>query len=116
MPIKCSAHYCRSNYDGEPHSTPVFKLPQNKEIEQEWLHALQRVGMSDLKSVYVCAKHFRPEDVITDVDMAQLDGSITKVKRRPILRDNACPCFLPNCPTYINTIRKTNIQIELVCK
>ena len=68
MPNKCSAPGCRSNYDGEPY-TPVFKLPQNNDMAQERLHALHRVGISDLKCVYVCAKHFRPEDVITDVDM-----------------------------------------------
>ena len=102
MANKCSAPGCRSNYDGEPY-TPVFKLPQNNDNAQEWLHALHRVGISDLKCVYVCAKHFRPEDVITDVDMPQPDGSIIKVKRRPILRDNACPCFLPNCPTYLSS-------------
>ena len=72
-------------------------------MAQEWLHALHRVGISDLKCIYVCAKNFRPEDVITNVDMPQPDGSIIKVKRRPILRDNACPCFLPNCPTYLSS-------------
>ena len=35
--------------------------------------------------------------------MPQPDGSIFKVKRRPILRDNACPCFLPNFPTYLSS-------------
>ena len=98
MTNKCSAPGCRSNYDGEPY-TPVFKLPQNNDMAQEWMHALHRVvGISDLKCVYVCAKHFRPEDVITDVDMPQPDGSIIKVKRRPILLDNASSLLLPQLP------------------
>ena len=73
MPNKCSAPGCRSNYDDESY-TPVFKLPQNNGMVQECLHVLHRVGISDLKCVYVCAKHFRPEDVITDVDMPQPYG------------------------------------------
>ena len=50
MPNKCSAPSCRSNYDGEPH-TPVFKLPQDKEIAEKWLHALHRVGILEIKNV-----------------------------------------------------------------
>ena len=101
MPNRCSALGCRSNYDGEPY-TPVFRLPVNKDIAQEWLRSLHREGVDDLKNLFLCAKHFRSEDVITEVDIPQPDGSITKTKRRPILR-NACPCFLPNCPSYLSS-------------
>ena len=102
MPNRCSAPGCRSNYDGEPY-TPVFRLPVDKDIVQEWLQSLHREGINDLKNIFVCAKHFRSEDVITEVDITQPDGSITKIKRRPILRENACPCFLPNCPSYLSS-------------
>ena len=35
--------------------------------------------------------------------MPQPDGSIQKIPRRPILRENAIPCLLPNCPKYLST-------------
>ena len=101
MPNRCPAPGCRSNYDGEPY-TLVFRLPVDKDIVQEWLRSLLREGVDDLKNIFVCAKHFRSEDVITEVDIPQQDGSIT-TKRRPILHENACPCFLPNCPSYLSS-------------
>lgn len=101
MPNRCSAPGCRSNYDGEPY-TPVFRLPVDKDIAQEWLRSLHREGVDDLKNIFVCAKHFRSEDVITEVDIPQPDGSITKIKRRPILRENACPWFLPQFAAGVN--------------
>ena len=68
MPNRCSAPGCRSNYDDEPY-TPVFRLPVDKDIVQEWLQSLHREGINDLKNIFVCAKHFRSEDVITKVDI-----------------------------------------------
>ena len=104
MPNTCSAPGCRSNYPGEPY-TPIFKLPTKPQhIRGHWLRALHREGIDDLKNVFVCSKHFLPEDIITEMDMPQPDGSIEKISRRPILRDNATPCLLPNCPKYLSTI------------
>ena len=34
--------------------------------------------------------------------MPQPDGSLQKISRRPILRENAIPC-LPSCPKYLST-------------
>ena len=62
MPNTCSAPNCRSNYKGEPY-TPIFALPKCQDLAQKWLRAICREGASDLKSVYVCIKHFRDEDI-----------------------------------------------------
>ena len=70
MPNTCSAPGCRSNYSGEPY-TPVFRLPSNSELREKWLRALHKDDIEDLKNVFVCSKHFRTEDVITEMDMPQ---------------------------------------------
>ena len=68
MPNHCSAPGCRSNYRGEPY-TPVFKLPTvPQELRTQWLNALHRDNLCDLKNIYVCLHHFHPEDIITRVD------------------------------------------------
>ena len=103
MPSTCSAPGCRSNYSGEPY-TPVFKLPTRPQhIREEWLRALYREGIDDLKNVFVCSKHFLPDDIINEMDMPQPDGSVQTISRRPILRDGATPSLLPNCPKYLST-------------
>ena len=53
--------------------------------------------------LFVCSKHFRTEDVITEMDMPQPDGSLRKISRPPILRENAIPYLLPSCPKYLST-------------
>ena len=37
------------------------------------------------------------------MNMPQPDGSLQKISRRPILRENAIPCLLPSCPKYLSS-------------
>ncbi|KAI6658356.1 hypothetical protein LOD99_11071 [Oopsacas minuta] len=99
MSNTCSAPGCRSNYSGEPY-TRVFRLPSNSELREKWLRALHREDIKDLKNVFVWSNHFRTEDVITEMDMPQPDGSLQNISRRPILHKNAIPCLLPSCLKY----------------
>ena len=92
MPNKCSAPGCRSNYAGESY-TPVFKLPTcPPDLVNQWLRALSREGIEDLKNIYVCAKHFLPEDIETNFSIPQLDGSVLEIQRTiPKLRKTQSP-------------------------
>ena len=115
MPNQCSAPGCRSNYRGESY-TPVFKFPTAPpELRHQWLRALHRVDIENLKHVYVCLLHFHPEDIVT-VDKIVLAGSITeKLLERPKLRPNAVPTLLPGCPAYLSTVpldRPTRFTLE----
>ena len=103
MPNKCSASGCRSNYAGESY-TPVFKLPTcPPDLVNQWLRALSREGIEDLKNIYACAKHFHHEDIEINFSMPQLDGSVLEIQRTiPKLRKNAIPRVLPNCPSYLS--------------
>ena len=77
MPNTCSAPGCRSNYSGEQY-TQVFRLPSKSEHREEWLRAQHREDIEDLNNVFVCCKHFLTEDVITEIDVPQHDGSSQK--------------------------------------
>ena len=111
MPNKCSAPGCRSNYAGESY-TPVFKLPTcPPDLVNQWLRALSREGIEDLKNIYVCAKHFLPEDIETNYSIPQLDGSVLEIQRTiPKLRKNAIPRVLPNCPSYFSSASHSKPQ------
>ena len=85
---------CRSNYAGKPY-TPVF----NSRVIHQWLRALSREGVENLKRIYVCANHFLPEDIETKYSIAQPDVSLLEVERaNPHLRKDAVPRFLPAAP------------------
>ena len=103
MPNQCSAPGCRSNYRGEPCS-PVFKLPNTPpELREQWLKSLHPVDIENLKHIYVCLHHFKPEDIITVDKIMQADGKFTeKFRERPKLRTTAVPMLLPGCPAYLS--------------
>ena len=59
----CSAPGCRGNYTPEDR-VPVFKLPDGPpELRHARIRDLHRDDISDLKMVYVRAKHFQKEDL-----------------------------------------------------
>ena len=113
MPNRCSAPGCRSNYTGEPY-TPVFKLPRGPpELVQQWLKALCREGVEDLKNIHVCAEHFSDVDIETTYSIAQADGTITTQDRKiPKLREDSVPKFLPNCPSYSSSIAISSTRLD----
>ena len=95
---------CRSNYRGEPY-TPVFKLPSGPlELVDQWLRALCR-DIGDLKSVFVCSKHFLTEDIITSYPVIQSDGSYLDFPTKPKLVKEAVPRFLPDCPPRFSSTK-----------
>ena len=65
MPARCSAPNCRSGYDGEE-PIPIFKLREefSQEQKDEWRKFLHRANCYSLKHVYLCAKHFRPWEIL----------------------------------------------------
>ena len=115
MPNPCSAPGCRSksNYTGEPY-TPVFKLPRGPpELVQQWLKALCREGVDDLKNIHVCAEHFSDVDIDTTHSIAQADGTITTQDREiPKLREDFVPRFFPNCPSYLSSIAISSTRLD----
>ena len=88
----CSAPGCRGNYTPEDR-VPVFKLPDvPPELLHAWIRALHRDDISELKIVYVCAKHFPKEDIQYFNTVPKSDGTSYEVPQgRPKLNPGAVP-------------------------
>ena len=72
-------------------------MPKCPDLANKWIRAICRVGDPYLKSVYVCIKHFREEDILRKYQIHQGDGSIQHIERsKPKLSENAIPCILPS--------------------
>lgn len=57
MVNKCSVIGCNTNYKG--HETgAVFKLPKEKDLQEQWVKFLYRQDYPSLKKVFICYKHF----------------------------------------------------------
>ena len=80
---------------------PVFKLPDGPpELRHAWTRALHRDDIADLKTVYVCAKHFQKEDIQYFHTVPRGDGTSYEVPRgRPKLNPGAVLSLLPGCPS-----------------
>ena len=98
----CSAPGCRGNYTPEDR-VPVFKLPDGPpKLRHAWISALHRDDISDLKMVYVCAKHFSKEDIQYFQAVSRGDGTSYEVPRgRPKLNPSVVSSLLPGCRLII---------------
>ena len=93
----------RINYKAEGYS-PIFSLSKSPEIADKWRRAICRQGAFELKSVYVCIKHFREEDIIRTFEIHQADGSMQPIAlSKPKLIETAIPCVIPECPKYLSS-------------
>ena len=101
MPNTCSAPGCKSNYNPEDR-IPVFRMPQQPdELRQSWIRALHREDLDNLKTVFVCVKHFREEDIEYTHKVPNGDGTYRELPRKnPKLKDWTVPAYLPGCPSY----------------
>ena len=116
MPYKCSVPGCTSNYrfanvPNPPH-VPVFTPPTSPpEHVHACLRAIHRENISDLKNVFVCVKHFREEDIISNYNVLQSDGTYSSIPRKRCkLSDDAVPCIYPNCPSYLTSIQTKPVR------
>ena len=103
MPNKCSAPNCTNNYypSRDPY-VPVFRLASKPpELRQEWIKALHRENITDLKHIFVCVNHFREEDIERAYKVPNPDGTFQEIPRcQPKLRTGAVASILPGCPSY----------------
>ena len=102
MPNRCSVANCTSNYDGTQY-TPVFEMLNHwsKDTQEEWRKFLHREDAWELARVFICANHFGDDDLLLHFEKPQHDGTVEKVPRKPGLRKNTKPIYLPNCPSYL---------------
>ena len=88
MGNKCKVKGCKTNYQ-KHNCGAVFKLPGNPEIKQRWIKFLNRKDINDLRSVFICEKHFEEKYLKRNQTRTRLDMSMLPV---PTLqsRDDGC--------------------------
>ena len=57
MGNKCRVKGCFTNYQNHDNGA-VFKLPEEPAVKQMWIEFLNRNDIEELKSVFICEKHF----------------------------------------------------------
>ena len=104
MPNRCSAPGCKSNYDSEE-TFSVFQMPKQPDgLRHSWLRALHREDVGDLKTVYVCSKHFKEGDIEYTHRLPNGDGTYREIPRKHLkLKEGAVPSILPGCLAYYPT-------------
>ena len=60
-------------------------------MQDEWQRFIHRDCAWKLARVFICASHFRDEDMLLYFDIPQGDGIVKKVSRKPGLRKMPSP-------------------------
>ena len=75
--------------------------------------AIHRENISDVKTIFVCVKHFREEDIIKKFQILQPDGTYDGIPRKKYkLSDDAIPCIFPNCPFYLSLTQPKPVRFS----
>ncbi|XP_049954783.1 uncharacterized protein LOC126470814 [Schistocerca serialis cubense] len=111
MVNKCCVPGCTGNYrTGKKIS--VFRFPKDAELRKKWTHAIRRQNFTPSEHSVVCQEHFSQSDLIlqsTAVDW-KTGRTLALPLEKPRLKENAVPCFLPNCPSYLSS--RQDVQRE----
>ena len=105
MPNRCFAPGCKSNYDSEE-TFLVFQMPKQPDrLRHSWLRALDREDVGDLKTVYVCSKHFNEGDIEYTHRLPNGEGNYQEIPRKhlKLKEGGAVLSILPGCPAYYST-------------
>ena len=125
MVNKCQAPECNYNYESERKkrkSQPkwerisIFEFPKHKddpERRRKWISRVPRVwNPKDDQSLFICEKHFRPEDIIresTDTNSRRKrkkDSNQLYTKR---YSDIAIPCIWPDAPSHLTNVTPSRV-------
>ena len=108
MPNRCSAPRCKSNYDNEA-QVPVFRVPLiPDEVRHGWLRSPHRDSLDELKTVYVCSKHFKDGNIEYTHKIPNGDGTYRETPRKCLkLKEGAISSILPGCPSYYPSLSGT---------
>ena len=84
---------------------PVFQMPKQPDgLRHSWLRALHREDVVDLKTVYVCSKHFKEGDNEYTHRLPNGDGTYREIPRKHLLlKEGAVPSILPGYSAYYST-------------
>ena len=85
-------------------------------VRHAWLRALHREDLGELKTVYLCSKHFREGEIEYTHKVPNGDGTFREIPRNCLkLKEDAVPSILPGCPTYYSshsTTKRSRLSLQ----
>ncbi|XP_049762281.1 uncharacterized protein LOC126088198 [Schistocerca cancellata] len=111
MVNKCCVPGCTGNYwTGKKIS--AFRFPKDAELRKKGMHAIRQQNFTPSEHSVICQEDFSQSDLIlqsTAVDW-KTGRTLTLPLEKPRLKENAVPCFLPNCPSILSS--RQDVQRE----
>lgn len=88
MGNKCKVKQCRTNYHNHE-SGSVFRLPKDPEVRERWIKFLNREDVKQLKTVFICEKHFEEKYLNRNKSRTRLNMSMLPVPTLLPKNDNS---------------------------
>nr|XP_042911894.1 uncharacterized protein LOC107446497 [Parasteatoda tepidariorum] len=105
MPRVCFVPGCKTGYVSERRKSArtfsLFKSPKDPAVFEIWKRSIPRADKKLRNVDFVCAKHFKEDDIERFYETKMPDGSIFRLKRgMPRLKPSAIPCLFPDIPGH----------------
>ena len=84
MVNKCVVFGCTTGYASNSDKLPAFTVPSDKKRIKKWQIAILRDDIVLKPGHVIYAKHFLPEDILTERLIRGLDGSVLGTVRIPL--------------------------------
>ena len=75
-----------------------------------YYHLLYSLDVDQVKKVYLCAKHFDPQDIIDTQTYLDINGETKTRNIQARLKKGALPKYLPNCLTSMTYFNDNSIK------
>ncbi|CAH2013972.1 unnamed protein product [Acanthoscelides obtectus] len=103
MGRKCAVPDCYTGYRNCKEKAPLYRVPDDNILLTKWQEAIARADRLITPNDFVCAKHFRNDDLLTQ----RIIKDAVETYQRPRLRPDAIPSIFPDPPQSIHgTVRK----------
>nr|CAH7750683.1 unnamed protein product [Callosobruchus chinensis] len=98
MGRKCAVPDCYTGYRNTKEKAPLYRVPGDNTLLTKWQEAIARADRLITPNDFVCAKHFRNDDLLTQ----RIIKDVVETYQRPRLRPDAIPSIFPDPPESIH--------------
>ncbi|VEN47873.1 unnamed protein product [Callosobruchus maculatus] len=98
MGRKCAVPDCYTGYRNTKEKAPLYRVPDDNILLTKWQEAIARADRLITPNDFVCAKHFRNDDLLTQ----RIIKDVVETYQRPRLRPDAIPSIFPDPPESIH--------------
>uniref|UniRef100_A0A2S2P6U5 THAP domain-containing protein 2 n=1 Tax=Schizaphis graminum TaxID=13262 RepID=A0A2S2P6U5_SCHGA len=92
---KCSVVGCTTTYGKTSEKISMFNFPRDPKLFIKWIDAIPKMNFYKGFKLYVCEKHFAPEQITRFWESANPMNPIKILYKTPRLKKNAVPSIFP---------------------